>query len=1142
MKQWEEIRRQARLWHTRMRAVASGDAATELLKAAASETGVRCVAVAPSDPTLSGAAAVLDPEYARIWFNRDVEPNLAGYYQAHEYAHFWLDGAAANCQDADINGEASEERVPLGVQRVEGYGPRERRECQANVFAREFLLPADKLRQWFIRDGLKATDIAKRVGVSESLVRYQLAEALLIAPLRDTGPDDPEKPVAVSAEPDLDASQQAAAHAERGPILVDAGPGTGKTKTLVGRVQYLLTERHIPPIAILALTFSNKAAEEMRERVARVAPEAAPSIWMGTFHAFGLELLRKYGDRIGLPADPVILDPTDAIALLERLLPTLQLHHYRYLPEPTRHLRDLLGAISRAKDELAGPEQYLTLAQAMRNEAVNVDEVEAAEKALEVARVYSIYQAELDAAQQLDFSDLIWKSVRLLQSHPDVYMLTQQTYQHVLVDEYQDVNRASGVLLKELVGAGEDLWAVGDTRQSIYRFRGAAPRNVRNFEIDFPGAHVISLERNYRSQPNIVAAFAALAPRMQASAGRPFTPWDADRASEGGTVYLEVAANLEAEAQGLAAEIGRQRANGISYRNQAVLCRSHTSLARLATQLEKSGIPVLYLGDIFERPEVRDLLALVSLACEPNGQGLLRVAGFPEYAVPQADILALLRLARDRRMPFPAALALAIEDSDISEAGRVGLARLAQHLDGIVYSTGAATFLSQYLFECSTYLQQVLTDDTLTGQQHRMALYQFLQFAHEQTRTTTETGLDQKRRFLADIRRLEIFGEEKQLRQAPAWADRLDAVRLMTIHASKGLEFSVVYLPILGQRYLPAGRRHNYCPPPLGLIPLEADEHDEEEECLFFVALSRARDVLVLSRAKRYGAQSSNASKLLHQIASALPRSPESEITWPSSEPEVTEAEPSAPLPAELPEYEGSELDQYVYCPHQYYAEHILGLSGRRDDSAYIQFHRSVYAVLSWMAAEQASGRGVEAAAAQQQLAEVWAERGPLDHPYESIYRESASEMVARAVAARTESYKPLPREPFAIPLEHGRVIFTPDHIEQHENGSVVFLRQRTGRISTDEKGKDIYALYQWAATKHKGAVEIVSLSSDVREPVKLSSTVLDKRLKAYDAAMAGIQAGVFTPKPTEFECPRCPFYFICPIPLQLPTSQPSTP
>jgi DNA helicase-2/ATP-dependent DNA helicase PcrA len=1132
MSQWEEIRSLARQRHAEMRTIAGNESASALLAAAEQRTQVKRQRVHAGDPLLDGGEAMLDPEVHMIWFNCDVQPDLAIFYQAHEYAHLWIDGARATCHAGDVDGEASEERIPLGVQRVEGYSPHERRECQANVFAREFLLPADTLRRWFIEEGLDGMTIATRVGVLENMVFHQLAYALLtpdslLQPLGGPG-GDVEGPL-----PNLDPSQQKAAYAAHGPLLVDAGPGTGKTKTLTGRISFLLQAQGVEPSAILALTFSNKAAEEIRERVARVAPAAAPHIWMGTFHAFGLELLRKYGTRLGLPSKPAVLDPTAALFLLERLLPSLRLHHYQNLYEPTIALRDILQAISRAKDELVTPAHYTTLATAQLERATTAQEIEAAEKALEVAHVYTGYQEALDHEQLLDFGDLIFKSVLLLQSHADVCRAIHQTYRHILVDEYQDVNRASGILLRAVTGTGDGLWVVGDVRQAIYRFRGAAPSNMHLFPQDFPGADVLALTRNYRSQPRIVDAFATLAPRMRAMRNVPFTPWEKDRPDLGGHVFLGTANDLVAEGAGLACEIKRQQTQGIPYRDQAVLCRSHTHLARIADILEREGIPVLYLGDIFERPEVRDLLSLVSFACEGHGHGLVRIARFPEYQIPLEDVRTLLRLAREQEVPFPRALALAQQAEAMSDRGKTGCALLERHLDGLCYGTSGWSLLVRYLFARSTYLRTLLADASVAGQQRRLALYQFLQFAHEQIGAPREQGEEPKRLFLEYVRRLELFGEEKQLRRLPDWADALDAVRLLTIHASKGLEFRAVYVPILGQGYFPARRQARPCPPPAGMLADERDDgHDEEEECLFFVALSRARDFVCLSRARRYGARNSNCSALLTSIAEVLPCPPDGEITWVAHQASTTTAVADTEPPEPPPEFEATALDRYITCPRQYYYEYILGLGGRREDSAYILFHRCVYSVLRWLAEAQAQGNSVDEAAAQSQLADVWATQGPVDHPYEPIYLRNATDMVQRAVQRRLGPRSVVSRPLFEVPLRYGRVRFMPDHVESREDGTEVLQRLRTGRISSSEKDKNIYALYQRAARSgpQPRDVEIVSLSTDAVEAVSLREQTIVSRLARYDEAILGILAGRFPPQPNERECPRCPHYFICPL------------
>jgi DNA helicase-2/ATP-dependent DNA helicase PcrA len=1131
MDHWERIRSQARTQHAHMRAAASGEVSAQaLLQAAAHSTGIQAEPVHAGDPLLDGGEAVLDREFGVIWFNADIEPELARFYIAHEYAHYWLHEISAICRQSDVDPLASEAPVPTGAQLVEGYSPEERREREANVYAREFLLPTDLLRQWYLSDGLRANEIATRAGVRETIVLHQLARLLLVPALSDEDQAESVEPLL------LDSSQQEAAYAERGPLLVEAGPGTGKTRTLVGRILFLL-EKGVNPSSILALTFSNKAAEEMRTRIGQVAPEAAQRLWVGTFHAFGLELLRKFGASLGLPPRPRILEPIVAFFVLERLLPSLQLDYYQEHSEPTRFLRDLLDAISRAKDELVGPAGYLALAKQMRENAANEKEQEAAAKALEVAQVYARYQEYLEQHHLLDFGDLIFRSVLLLRSYPGVRASVRQTYTHVLVDEYQDVNRASGLLLQEIAGSGEGLWVVGDIRQAIYRFRGAAPDNMRLFAHDFPDAQARSLRRNYRSQPAIVGVFTSLAPRMQATlaGGTAFTPWVVERPDTDGNVVRLVAEDAAAEGAAIAQEVARRRAAGIPYCDQAVLCRSHAALARIAAHLEAAGVPVLYLGDLFERAEIRDLLALLSLA-SGDERGLVRVARFAEYQIPLADVLALLAVAREHHVAFPGALTLAEEVPSLTEQGKRGLALLEQHLDGICYGTSAWSMLVRYLFVRSQYLRLLLLDNSVSGQQQRLAIFQLLQFAHEQGWKMSDGGADPKRALLEYVRRLEIFAEDRQLRQFPAWAMHLDAVRLLTIHASKGLEFAAVYLPGLNRGTFPASRQWQPCPPPVGMLTCsERDEHSEEEECLFFVALSRARDVLCLSHARRNGERNSAPSELFALVESCLP-TPVDYACPPDEHPEARDVSAVNPAPDILPTFDVGPLEQYLRCPRQYYYQRVLELRGRALDSGYVQFHRCVYGVLSWLQDQRALGQLIGEADAHAQLAVLWEEKGPRDHPYETMYREQAALLVARAVRWATAAEPPSVQEAWEVPLLYGRVRFTPDMIEvaDHDtNASVVVRRLRTGRVGSSEREKNIYALY------HRGAelafptaqrkIQVISLSSDRVGEIPLSQRAVETRLNRYDAAMAGILRADFPARPQERECPRCPYYFICP-------------
>ena len=428
----------------------------------------------PADhPLLGGGDGALHRKSNTIYLSDALEPDMAAFVEAHEFGHFWIETPSEPAivpRGSDPG--VPEEATPLGLRRVEAYSPEELRERFANVFAREFLLPDFEATRLFVAIGQTAGEIARDLTLPLPLVHQQLATSLLLPAL-------PELPEAKSDRPGLDESQRIAAEHEGSPLLVEAGPGTGKTRTLIARLEFLL-QKEARPTSILALTYSNKAAREIRERVAWNMPDAAAEIWTGTFHAFGLELLRKYGHLDNIVQPVRVLDQADALAVLEEDLLELKLDHYLRLHEPLSDLRHVFGAISRAKDEVKSPEEYQRRAEEMvRAAATGTEEQQLkAAKAMEVARVYKHYEGKIRAAGWVDFADLVNRPVQILRKHPDVRDELRAQYQHLLVDEYQDVNRASALLVKELAGEGERLWVVGDARQSIYRFRGAAPDNT----------------------------------------------------------------------------------------------------------------------------------------------------------------------------------------------------------------------------------------------------------------------------------------------------------------------------------------------------------------------------------------------------------------------------------------------------------------------------------------------------------------------------------------------------------------------------------------------------------------------------------------------------------------------------------------
>lgn len=1141
MNQWDLVRTLARKKRIEIDTLTQDESATALIAAISSSCPIQCEGLSKDEPLLYGAEAALDVTTQRIWFNKELDLLQFAEYIVHEYAHYWLEGGSESCTHPDLESRLTEEKSPLDIDRVENYSPKERREGLANVFAREFLLPADRLKTWFIHEHWSASKIAQHVGVSENLVFTQLTDVLLLPSTHDESLEPSEDTQGRPQTPGmgLDPSQSEAAHAPQGPLLVEAGPGTGKTRTLVGRIEYLVTDQKIDPQSILVLTFSNKAADEMRKRLAKVLPNETPQIWMGTFHAFGLDVLRKYGYALGLPASPKLLGPVSALLLMEQLLPRMELNHYQNLFDPALPLQKILQAISRAKDELVGPEKYREMAEEMARVATEEDKQERSEKVLEVAGIYALYQSHLEQEQLLDFGDLIAKTVQLMTGDTSIRQAIRDTYRHILVDEYQDVNRACALLLQQLAGDGKGLWVVGDARQSIYRFRGAAPYNMSSFVNDFPEARSVSLRRNYRSQPALVKTFSDLARQMDVPTTLPFEEWETSRSDVGGAVLMEHAEDPEAEGEAMAREIQHRYQQGMAYRDQAVLCRSHTNLAKIAALLEKNGIPTLYIGNLFERPEILDLLSLVSLVTG-DARGLLRVATFPEYQLTTSDLQLLFSLAKKAQVPFPDAIGRFKNEQQLSTSGRTALELLDKHLQDIQYR-GTWSFLAHYLFNRSSYLISLLNSACLAAHQQLIAIYQFIRFAYEQDRVPAD-GVDVKRRLLAYVRRLEIYGEEKQLRQIPEAGQAMDAVRLLTIHASKGLEFRAVYLPLLGKGIVPAGMKAQQCFNPDGMVLQDPkDAHIEEEICLFFVALSRARDFLCLSRPTHRNGRNSNPSDYLALIASAVSAAqPFNKTATLMATEEKVEVSEFIATDARH-NFEVDELDLYLRCPRRYYYENVLGFSRNIEDSAFLRFDRCLKQLIAWIEEKHTQTGSVEVSEVLQEVENIWATTDLIDHPFGSIYRKNTEVMIVRALQVFSNGREITKNKTIQIDLDNGVMLFSPDHIEINEAGQHIFRRMRTGRLKSKEADNPVYGLYHQAARQLVGKsyeVEVVSLTSDKVEPIPLTSKKVESHLATYHDAIQGILTGQFPAEPAaDWDCPRCPNFFICPaLPKNLST------
>ena len=883
----------------------------------------------------------------------------------------------------------------------------------------------------------------------------------------------------------------------------------------------------VGPKSILVLTYSNLAAQDLAQRIHVAVGPAAMSIWTGTFHAFGLEVLRKYSVEAGFKEVPRPLDRSGSILMLENLLPKLKLNHYLDLLDPVMPMRSIYSQVSRAKDELVTPQRFRELAAAMAH-SPDKDVRAAGEDALEVAHIYEAYEQVLREKGAVDFGDLISRPVELLRSKPEVRDALRARYQHVLVDEYQDMNRASAVFLQELVTPGQGPWVVGDVRQSIYRFRGASPRNLSKFPSDFPGAITTDLGVNYRSGGRIVRAFETFGTGMDTGDSAPFGAITPKRGEGTGEIGYAVAITPAAEHEGIARIIKEYVASGKGpFSDHAILARSHTTLARLAKHLEQAGVPCLYFGDFFERPEIRDMLSLLSLSSENRGLGFFRIAFLPEYGVPMDDVLRVFAWRREKKVPMRDALRGLVQDPSLTEAGRGGIGRLLADIGPFEYPISAHRFLLNYLFGSSRYLQRILADDTVAGQQRKFALYQFLQFAFAFRPAAND---EPKTAFLAHIRRLELLDEEKQLRKLPAAANGINAVKMMTVHASKGLEFPAVHVPCLTSRHFPTNRSDPH-PPPAGMVEdTGLMGRAAEEESLFFVAISRAQNELRLWRAVNHGGGSWSKvqpSPFLIRIQSHLPSPAEGAPTL--TDPGAQTEPPSAfDATEQREEWPARAIETYLDCPRQFYYAQVLNLGGQDDAAPYADFHATLHTGIA--ALRELPTRAEQEKAAAAQLDGVWRDSRLRGHKFETIYRAAADTMINTAVSLLDGESLP-PEVSFAITPEIN-LTCRADHIGRRADG-IIIRRLKANRLATRETNKARHFVQQAAARdRYPGddvRFEHASLVDGTCRDGSTNEKKLAAELESLRVAVGGIAAGRFETDPSDWKCPRCAYFFICP-------------
>ena len=644
--------------------------------------------------------------------------------------------------------------------------------------------------------------------------------------------------------------QQSAAVVHSGaPLLVVAGAGSGKTRVLTRRIAYLMARRNVRPFEILAITFTNKAAGEMKNRVAELVGPVAKSMWVSTFHSACVRILRQEAHRLGYTNNFTIYDSSDSQRLIALVAKDLNLDPKRYPP------RQFASTISNAKNELLGPADYLN-STSNQYEQITAD-------------VYTLYQKRLGQANAMDFDDLIMKSVEALQRYPEVKAKLRSRFRHILVDEYQDTNHAQYVLVKELVGKDEEgipaaeLCVVGDADQSIYGFRGATIRNILQFELDYSDAQTILLEQNYRSTQNILSAANAVIEQNQDRKAKNL--WS--ESGPGASLVGYVAESEHDEAEFITGEIKKLANEGISKNGDtAIFYRTNAQSRVFEEVFMRSGLPYKVVGGVrfYERREIKDFIAYLKVLVNLEDEvSLRRIINVPKRGIGDRAIESIENVAASRGVSFWQALNTVANNSELGGRATLALTNfvsLIMALHVLVEANTKPSKILEAVLEQSGMLAELQASTDPQDESRVENLEELVAVSMEYEETSIDDLPEGSEISLAGfLEQVSLVADSDEI---PEGEDHGGVITLMTLHTAKGLEFPTVFLTGMEDGIFPHSRT-------LG----ERDELEEERR-LAYVGLTRAQERLYLTRAEyrsAWGSPNYNPpSRFLQEIPDQL--------------------------------------------------------------------------------------------------------------------------------------------------------------------------------------------------------------------------------------------------------------------------------
>lgn len=951
----------------------------------------------------------------------------------------------------------------------------------------------------------------------------------------------------------LNPKQKQAVEHEGGPLLIIAGAGTGKTSVITSRIVYLIQQFKLQPENILAVTFTEKAAEEMEERVDLMLPMGYTDLWINTFHGLCERILRAHALDIGLPADFELASEIEQRIILGRHLYDFDFEYYTPLASPDSLVSELLKHFSRAKDEDITPEKYLQFAQNKQKEDIPEDEKK---RLLEIARAYKKYQEVLLAENVLDFGDLIMYTLKLLRERNNVLEKYRAQFKFVLVDEFQDTNFAQYELIKLLAGDDRNLTVCADDDQAIYKWRGASVSNVLTFKDDFVDTKQVVLTENYRSTQNVLdISYASIQQN------------NPDRLEVKNEIEKKLSSNMEHTERVVHAHLKtleeetvfvlnkmielKNEDSNLSWSDFAVLVRSNSSADPFISLLSKKGIPYDFVASrgLYLKPEIIDVLSYLRvLANYYDNVAFYRVVNMPLFGMEYTDVAPLFDASKKTNESLFDVFLNHNSVSGISEGGREKIKTILQLIEKhakLSQEKEVGEVLLAFLDD-SGYLREVQKEKSLETEKKILNIS--LLFKKIQAFQEKAPGKHSVKDFIEEIDLLQKMGEDP----APAKMEEgPDSVKIMTIHGSKGLEFDTVFVVNMVQGRFPTRRRGDKIVLPdemVSEILPEGDPHIQEERRLFYVALTRAKKRLFLLSADDYGGKrKKKISPFVQEIkehVKTVGEVPTEEASMLQQQIEgknqnITRKKFSFKLPSKL---SYTQIVAFESCPKQYKYRHILGIGGK--GSASQSYGNSMHNTLAKFYQEIIDARQKTLfndgpSASLERLLELYEETW-IPYYYDSKSherqkKEQGKEALALYFEHNHEQFDRVSMIEKGFNVKIGKYTFRGviDRVDDLGDGRVEIVDYKTGKTRTQrqvdtDKQLTLYAIaVEQVFKKTLDRVSLYFLNDGVK--VESVRTEEDKQKFIHEIAelAEGLKTTDFSATPG-FHCKFCDYYGIC--------------